>query len=383
MADGDVSKPTVLHVITGLGDGGAQSVLFRLCTHDQKTRHAVVCLGKEDRYADLLRKAGVETRCLRLHPAGLNLWVLWSLWVYIRSQRPNVVQTWMYHADLIGGLIALLAGHRNVIWGIRHTNLKAGLSSRRTILIAKLNSRLSRWLPRKIICCADQALSVHAKMGYDVQKMITIENGYDLSVFRPDRSVRRIVRDRLTIPEHELLIGFVARIDPQKDHGNLLRALAELKRKGKCPKCLLVGTDADETNRKLVNKIERLRLSENVRLLGPQEDISGIMNALDIHVMSSLFGEGFPNVVAEAMACGTPCVSTDVGDAKKIIGDTGLVVPANDPHALAGAIEGLFEEIGSRAWVNRCRDARNRVQERFSVGRMVQKYDEVWFENAD
>ena len=220
-------------------------------------------------------------------------------------------------------------------------------------------------------------------MGYDVQKMITIENGYDLSVFRPDRSVRRIVRDRLTIPEHELLIGFVARIDPQKDHGNLLRALAELKRKGKCPKCLLVGTDADETNRKLVNKIERLRLSENVRLLGPQEDISGIMNALDIHVMSSLFGEGFPNVVAEAMACGTPCVSTDVGDAKKIIGDTGLVVPANDPHALAGAIEGLFEEIGSRAWVNRCRDARNRVQERFSVGRMVQKYDEVWFENAD
>lgn len=371
----------VLHVITGLEDGGAEAVLFRLCTNDKAARHQVVSLMDKGKYGPLLEEYGVRVTCLSMPRGRVTLSGVWQLWRLIRNGRPDVVQTWMYHADLIAGSVARLTGHQNIVWGIHNTTLVPGESRWSTILVAKLCARLSRWVPRQIVCCAQRARDVHRAIGYDHRRMRVIPNGFDLSVFQPDRGAGLRLRLDLGIGAAEQLIGFVARYDPAKDHENLLQALAHLNEQGSCPKCLLVGTGMEACNSPVMQRIASLGLADRVVLLGRRSDISAVMNALDLHVMSSA-AEAFPNVLAEAMACGTPCVSTDVGDAAVIVGDTGRIVPPRDPEALATAISELLAERGSEAWAARKEAARRHIAERFTIERMIKSYRYVWFEGS-
>jgi glycosyltransferase involved in cell wall biosynthesis len=171
----------------------------------------------------------------------------------------------------------------------------------------------------------------------------------------------------------------VGRFDPQKDHVNLLAALAYIQRQGVDLACVLVGTGLDADNTPLLQQIEQAGLQSRVRLLGRRNDISAVMNALDVHVLSSS-AEAFPNVLAEAMACGTPCVTTDVGDAPLIVGDTGWVVPPRNAEALADAIESALSVKSDPGWNERKHAARLRIEQNFSIERMVAAYNEVWRE---
>jgi len=284
----------------------------------------------------------------------------------------------MYHANLLGGLAARLAGCRNIVWGIRHTTLIPGESPRSTIAVAQICAWISQIVPRRILCCAEQAIKVHAAQGYCAERMLFVPNGYDLAAFQPDERSGASVRSELGLGSGPL-IGFVARYDAQKDHDNLLQALDLLKAANLRPICLLVGTGLDQGNTALVEEIAHFGLSDQVRLLGRRGDIPRVMNALDLHVMSSAFGEAFPNVLAEAMACGTPCVSTDVGDAAAIVGDTGWIVPPRDPQALADAIALALKAQGRSDWEKRKASARNHIETRFSIAQMVENYRAVWF----
>lgn len=328
----------VAHIITGLNDGGAEAVLYRLCTHDEQDRHTVVSLMDEGKYGPVLRKAGIDVHCLHLPRGRLRPAAPWRLWRLLRALDPDVVQTWMYHADLIGGLAARLAGQRAIVWGIHHTTLEPGKSSRATIAIAHVLARLSRRVPCRIAVCAQRAVAVHGELGYDTGRMVVIPNGYDLARFAPDAAARARLRAQWQVPEGVPLLGMVGRFDPLKDHANLIRALGLLKGRGIDVACVLVGTGVDAGNTALRQQIEDAGLSAQVRLLGRRDDVPAVMNALDLHVLPSA-GEAFPNVLAEAMACGTPCVTTDVGDAALIVGDTGWVVPPRNPGALAAALE--------------------------------------------
>jgi glycosyltransferase involved in cell wall biosynthesis len=374
-------KMDICHIITGLNDGGAEAALFRLCTHDAGNRHHVVSLMDGGKYGPLLEAAGVRVTTLDMPRGKVTPSGLWRLWRRLRRDRPDVVQTWMYHADLLGGLAARLAGIANVNWGIRHTMLIPGTSSAGTILVAKICGRLSRLVPRNIICCARKAIEVHAGLGYDAGRMHVIPNGYDLSLYRPDREAGRAVRSALALPEQAKVIGLVARFDPLKDHDNLLGALALLKQRGKCPHCLLIGTGLDAQNDGLVARLRDLDLMDRVLLLGRRTDIPAVMNALDLHVMSSR-SEAFPNVLAEAMACGTPCVSTNVGDAAAIVGDSGWIVPPEDSRVLADAIDGALAMMDEPDWAARKTAAREHVEANFSIVRMVDNYRHIWLGGA-
>lgn len=370
----------VAHVITGLEDGGAEAVLFRLCSADTQNEHVVISLQSMGKYGPLLKNAGVTVHCLCMPRGRLTLGGIWKLARLFRHLRPDVVQTWMYHGDLIGGVVARATGIRRIFWGVRHTDLEKGKSSTATIIVAWLDAFLSRWVPKSIVSCSEKGVAVHQAIGYVADKFTVIPNGYDLHRFTPDPLARQTVRSALGIPEDMPLLGMVARFDPQKDHLNLVSALGLLKRNGLDFRCALVGSGMSESNTKLTHWLDTHEIRNRVMLLGQRSDIPAVMNALDVHVLSSAFGEAFPNVLCEAMACGTPCVTTDAGDAGLIVGNNGWVVPAKSAEALAFAMADAIKQRldDPAAWSTRQAKARQSILERFSIGKMVDRYNDVW-----
>jgi len=370
----------ITHIITGLRDGGAEAMLYRICANDSVDEHRVISLTDQGKYGSMLAALGVEVECLALTDVRNLLTAPIRLWGLLRRHRPDLVQTWMYHSDLIGGLVARLAGISAICWGIHNTTLMAGKSKFSTRMIVRLCSWLSGLIPARVICCAGKSAEIHRELGYAADKLIVIPNGYDLSLFRPDRDSGLALRREWQIPDDSLLFGMVGRYDPQKDHGNLLAALAEFKNaySGRFS-CVLVGTGLSDTNQVLCGDLIRLGLKEEIILLGQRNDIPAVMNALDIHVLSSAYGEAFPNVLAEAMACGTPCVTTDLGDSAQIVSDLGWVVPARDSQALAHA---LFVAANTRqhneSWQKRCASCYERIAENFTIERAVDTYRQVW-----
>jgi glycosyltransferase involved in cell wall biosynthesis len=373
----------VVHIITGLNDGGAEGVLTRLCLHSKGAQHVVISLMDAGKYGPVLQQAGVVVHCLGMNPDKPSLIRFYHMIKLIRSEQPDVVQTWMYHADLLGGIAARLAGVRRVFWGIRMSSLEKGKSKRTTIIISRLCALLSNWLPEKIICCANKALEFHADIGYAAEKLKVISNGYDLSRFKPDGVAGAEVRKELGLGASDFIIGNVGRFDPLKDHFNLLRALALVAKQQIPFRCLLVGKGLSPENKALVAYIAELGLQNSVFLAGQRTDIPAIMNALDLHVLSSL-SEGFPNVLAEAMACGTPCVSTDVGDALQIIGDAKACCSAQDAQSLANVIIKLALEWqqAPAAWQVLKVTSNQRIADKFSIEGMVKAYEMCWFDEA-
>ena len=368
----------VLHVITGLAQGGAEAVLYRLVSATApEVSPIVISLTDEGVYGAKLRECGAWVHALNM-PRGRLTWAgVRTLGHLIAKMRPDLVQTWMYHADLIGGLVARWAGARSVIWGIRHANLDADKNRFSTRLTMRACALLSNRIPVAIACCSQQAARVHQALGYQANKFTIIPNGYDLTQFRPDLVARAKIRQEWKVAPEEILLGLVARWDRQKDHPNLLHTLALLAKKGLEFRCVLVGTGMSRENQQLAKLIRQLSLEDRLILTGPRNDIPDVMNALDLHVLSSA-GEAFPNTVAEAMACGTPCVVTDVGDAALIVGDTGWIAPPQNPEALAERVEqGLvtLQSEGHEALRQRCR---TRITEHFSLERMVSAYRDLW-----
>jgi len=368
----------VVHIITGLNDGGAEAVLFRLCTADPIFSHHVISLMDGGKYGPLLEAAGVPVTCLGMPPGRVSFSGLLKLWRFLSSEQPRVVQTWMYHSDLIGGIVARLAGVKSIFWGVRHSNLKRGEAKSSTILIARVCARLSGWIPKRIICCAERARTVHQALGYKADRLLVVPNGYDLQRFSPNVSARTKLRSEWGIDDEMPLLGMVGRFDPLKDHENLLRALSILKSEGLDFRCVLVGRGMDEHNQKLKNWIKLYELQEKILLLGQRTDVPAVMCALDVHVLSSC-GEAFPNVVAEAMACGTPCITTDVGDASLIVGDTGWVVsPMNEIQLKNALVSALQEHKERHLWSRRSHSVRERVEKNFSLNKMIAAYHDVW-----
>ena len=190
--------------------------------------------------------------------------------------------------------------------------------------------------------------------------------------------MRKTILTKWGVKPDRLVLGTVARYNEQKGHSVLLKALSMLMKKNIAFTCLLVGKGCDKENSTLVDTIKALALTDHVQLLGQQNTITHIMNAIDIHILPSVSGEGFPNTVAEAMCCGTPCIVTDVGDAAEITSTHGLVVQKNNPLALATAIETLAKEKGTPEWQKRKAQSREYIVENFTIDEMIIRFNELY-----
>lgn len=368
----------IVHIITGLEDGGAEAVLYRLCLNAGHHEHVVISLMTGGKYGPLLERANVPVYCLDMPQGSLRVRSLARLWRVLRHHRPDIVQTWMLHADLVGGLLARAAGVRRIFWNIRHCDLDARTSAGSSILASQLCAGLSRWVPYRVICCSQRAAAANKGLGYRADKFHVIPNGYDLNAFRPSQRGRKRLRDELGVGAETPLLGMVGRFDSDKDHKNLLSALGALSRRGVDFRCVLVGSGLEPSNDELLRLLDANELTGSTILLGRRDDVPSVMNALDLHVLSSA-REAFPNVLCEAMSCGTPCVSTDVGDAALIIGDTGWVVPPRNPRALSEALKAaLLAREDRELWRVRKQACRHRIEQNFCIERMVNAYDAAW-----
>ena len=367
-----------VHIISGLGQGGAETVLFRLISAAPPNQHhTVISLTDDGVFGEKLRRAGIQVHALHMRGLKGNLGGLWQLYRLLRKLDPDIVQTWMYHADLIGGIIARCAGIRAIAWGIRNSGADLSAASRSARAFAWLGARASAWVPELIIACAHEAARRHTAWGYRSDRTLVIPNGYDLSRWAPDTLARQHIRASLGLSEDTLVVGSVARWNPQKDHATLISALVLVLQKFPTVRCLLVGDHMDTANTGLVQLLEKHKVLAQVILLGRRSDVPQLMNALDIHVLSSR-AEGFPNVVAEAMATGVPCVVTDVGDAADIVGTTGWVTSPENPVALSQAICDALATVGTPDYSQRSQAGRERVSQRYSLESMVQAYQQAW-----
>jgi glycosyltransferase involved in cell wall biosynthesis len=374
----------VTHVIAGLQSDGAETVLHTIVSRMDAKRfqNEVISLTDRGPMAERLEGDGVPVRALGMRRGTPNPIHLARLASILKETKPQVVQTWMYHADLVGGMAARLAGKLPVVWGIHHTNLDPNQNKRMTIWTAQACARLSRSLPSRIVCCSEASRLAHAQFGYAEEKMEVIPNGFDLRQFRPDAEARRALRAETGLSDATPLIGMAARFHIQKGHRNFVEAAARLHKVAPDVHFVLCGQGVDRNNSELVGWIKQLGadLMNVFHLLGSRKDMPRFFAGLDVYTSSSL-SEAFPMAVGEAMASGVPCVVTDVGDSGAIVGETGRVVPAEDPQALAQAWQELLS-IGSAARAQMGQAARNRVERKFGIDSIVERYEEVYWQVA-
>lgn len=368
----------IVHVIVGLNVGGAEFMLKRLIeSHQGDTayRHTVISLTDIGKVGQQLQSLGVEVQALYMHSVLDIPRVLWQLVRLIRGSDPVLVQTWMYHADLLGGLAARIAGNRNVIWGIRTTDVQAA-GTRATTMVRLACACLSRWVPHTIVCAADASRRAHVAVGYDATRMVIVPNGFDLSRLVATAGQSAMLRARYRIAATEIVIGVIGWFNPAKDHKNFVRAAGLVAQQYPHARFLMVGRGLDASNAELACEIAQTGHADRFVLLAERADVPVCLAAMDIFCLSSRT-EGFPNVVGEAMAMGVPCVVTDVGDSAMLIADTGIVVPKEDPIRLARGL-GRLLAMGPDSRRRLGQEARERIHAKFTIELARTRFEDIY-----
>lgn len=371
----------IVHLITDLLTGGAEMMLFKLVSNMDRSKfeNIVVSMTDTEPFAKYMKAAGIPVYSLSMRRGIPDPMGFFKLIKILKREKPAILQTWLYHADLLGLVAGKFSHIPTIIWNLRCSDMDMNKYSKVTGLVVKILARLS-FQPALIIANSNAGQVIHSQLGYHPPKWEIIPNGFDLDLFRPDSEAKLKLRTELGLNEDQLLIGLIARFDSMKDHMNFLQAASLLLERGKqnhSVHFVLAGSGVTPDNIELTKTIEELALGPNIHLLGERKDISLIMAALDVCSLSSSYGEGFPNVVGEAMACAVPCVVTDVGDSALIVGDTGRVVPARTPLALADAWNDLLcMNMDERIQLGLA--ARKRIGEQFSLNIIVARYESLY-----
>jgi len=343
----------VLWLTTGLGSGGAEMMLSQIIHGLPKIQHAVVSLTCGGKYADTLRRAGVEVHSLDMPTGRPTLRSLWRLFKVVRQTKPDVLMGWMYHGCLAAVIAKCLSSKRaSMIWNIRQSLYDLKLEKRGSAFVIRMLARLS-WLPQRITYNSQLSAKQHEAIGYREAKTQIIANGFDLTKWQPGTPTRA-------------LIGRFGRNAAMKDYPTFIEAAKLIHAKHPEARFIIVGTET-----------EKLDVPSFIEVLGERHDLPELTASLNIAVSSSSFGEGFPNVIGEAMACAVPAVATDIGDTRWFMGQTGHIVRPGDPQALANACMEILDADITQDLV-----ARERIERHFSLQNALKQF-ETMFMSSD
>jgi len=365
----------VLHLVIGLGQGGAERNLFRLCTTSSNFTHEVWSLTSQGHFGPLLKDSGIVVRAFGMTYWNLIVKIPKVLKTARESAPPDIIHGWMPHGALVATLVSKVTGAKRLFWGIRASSYGSPLSAAPTWMIVKVLAKLSSRYPRKILCVGTNTLEAHSRLGFATDRMEVVENGFpepkqtEVYDFAPHLSE--------ALPHGTRVFGMVARFHPQKAHELLLRALAELPHDNSNFLLVLVGPGLTEDNRKLVDLITSLGLARRVVMLGSRVELDPIYRGFDFHVLPSAYGEGFPNVVAESMLNEVPNIVSDVGDSARVVGDAGWVVPRNSApdltNALLAALKMKSDDLAALGSA-----ARLQILKNFDLGTAVSKIESFY-----
>jgi glycosyltransferase involved in cell wall biosynthesis len=369
----------IVHLITGLETGGAERMLARLVARSDPRRFQtmVVSLGDIGPAAGPIADAGVECVALGIDLRLPDLRAPFRLSRLLRRVRPDIVQTWLYHADLIGIVATRLVPVPALLWNLRcsDTRLRPFPAALRRML------GLLSPVPDAILVNSEAGRRFHERLGYRPRRWHYLPNGFDTSEWAPDPPTRSRIRAELGLTDDIVAIGLPARFHPMKDHATFFAAARLLAAARPEARFVLAGAGTERQNPQFARLLAASSLADRVLALGEWRDMRALYAALDIVTLCSAWGEGFPNVVGEAMACGLPCAATAVGDAAAVIGDTGLVVPPRDPAALAAAWEKLIA-CGAEGRHTQGLLARARIRRDFELDAVVARYQALYEELA-
>lgn len=372
------TRKTVLYITTGLYTGGGERMLYNLLSQINKERFNPVVVSLLDRgtWGDRIAALDIPVRTVNMQRSKPTPAALMRLIKIVRQVKPDLIQGWMYHGNLAALLASIFSLMKiPVVWSIHNCADSLMADNKMTAAVNKLSAWLSQ-LPANVAFVSRTSKLQHEALGYFPKNTCVIPNGFDTSIFKPSVEARLALRSELGIAHNCFLIGLICRYHPMKDHENFLQAAAILLKDYPDINFVLAGTEVDVNNKNLQPLIQNLG-SQQIHLLGERCDMPCLTAALDISSSASAYGEAFPMVVGEAMACGVPCVVTDVGDSGWLVGDTGKIVAPRNPQALANAWKQLIE-IGVEARQALGQAARSRVIECFDLEVIANQYEKLY-----
>ena len=362
----------IIFIAPDINSGGAENILYNVAKNQNNKDITIISLTDIGFYGNKLKDSNYKIYALNMKKNLFLIIKLLYLIILIRKIKPKFVQTWLYHGNLIGGIAAKIAGIKNIIWTIHHDFESGSLIMNFEMKILIL---LSYIIPNKIIYGSWSSKFNHFKNGYIKCKSLVIDNGVSMDKFKPISKLRFNVRSELNISKNCILIGNISRYNPIKDHDTLLKTLKLLKNEGIDFKCIMVGIGLDENNIELKYKITNYELSKNIILYGRTFQMNKIINSFDLNLLTSI-RECSPISILESMSVGIPCISTDVGDASRLIGNSGWVFPTYDYKSIASCIVNISKKKNILKYKSSL--ARKRIRENFLLNDMVIKYKNLY-----
>lgn len=381
--DGERQRIRVLHVISGLGIGGAENFLLRLAVAlSDVVDSRIVSLSSGGGMAPRFREAGLEvfelslggqTGLLRLPIPGCRLRQ------EVRTWRPQIIQGWLNHGNAAALFVQRLVSRRSkVIWSVRQSFDDIALEKLGTRLVIRLQGRFAS-RPDAVICNSVKSKIQFAELARTTRELKVVPNGFDTSKFAPNVGFRTSARALIGADREDFVVAMVARYHPMKNYSCFIEAIARASRSLPRMRAVCIGSGVASADSPLRSLIGKWRLEDRFLLMSERTDLEQIYPGIDLLCLTSSWGEGFPNVLGEAMACGVPCVATDVGDAAAVIGDTGFLVRPESPQEVAERIV-AFSRLDREARAKLCDGARRRVEQMYSMPAIAEKYMQVYRE---
>ena len=333
-------RKNICYIISNLNLGGAENTLLKVINGlNNNYNFTVISLTNIGDIGVILRNRGIKVYALEIKNIYSLIKNLLYLYNLIRKLKPDIVHTWMYQADLFGGIISKLAGVKIIYWNIRNSSLISGTSIS-TRSIGFLNSFFSYLIPNKIILVSENSRIYHSSLGYSNRKMLVIPNGYDVSLYTTNIFIKDKIKKELNISSNSIVIGSIGRYNLYKDHVTFIKSalrVLDIIKKDFNIKFVLIGKNITKENNIIFSLIKNTKFKDNFILLGEQKDIIDYYSLFDIFCLHSI-SEAFPNVLAEAMCSGLPCISTNVGDVSLMLDDKFCIVPPNNTIKLSNSL---------------------------------------------
>lgn len=365
------NKKTLTHIISGIGVGGAETFLSRLIHGMASWDHHVISLSvPQGRHlGDVFEKSAKSLTILSLKDNPLGDMV--RLRGILKIQSPNLVQGWMYHGNLAAsfGCLGIGGGGIPHLWNIRNGPMMGSSLGHLPLLskthcLVKVGAIASNHMPAKIIYNSTASSHLHASWGYAPNKSILLPNGIDTDLFAPNQAARIAIRSAWNVTENDIVIGWVGRDHPQKDIPGFCAAMTKLSQKHPAVRGVMYGIDHVDN------------CPDIIQLRGAESNMETIYPGFDFFCSSSI-GEAFPNVLLEAMSCGVPCITTDVGDSARIVGHLGVITPPGNHDALVGALDrGVSMPTHDKNAI------RNHIKQTYDLNKILKLYQDIYGELA-